>query len=81
MLVALSAISAKQAAPAIKTMKNVNLFLDYVATYPDTILVLSKKNSMVRAVHSDVSYVTELKAKHQAGGICSSDKSTNPENN
>ena len=66
---ALSAISAKQAAPTIKTMEHVNLFLDYIATYPDTILALNKKSSMVLVVYGDVSYVTELKAKRQAGGI------------
>jgi hypothetical protein len=81
MLVALSAIASKQAAPTLETMEKVKLFLDYAATHPDAVLTF-KKSNMVLAVHSDASYLTEPKARSRAGGhFFMSDDSPNPENN
>ena len=65
MLVVLSAIASKQAAPPQETMEKVNLFLDYVTTHPDTVLTF-KKSYMVLVVHSVASSLTEPKARRQA---------------
>ena len=43
MLVALSAIASEQASPTEETMKKPLLFLEYVATRPDPILIYRKK--------------------------------------
>ena len=62
-------------------MENVQLCLDYVATHPDTILIF-KKTSIVLAVHSDASYLTESKARTREGiYFFMSYNLPNPENN
>ena len=67
MLVALSAIASDQSGPTAKTMAKTLRFLDYVATHPDAILTFSG-SKMVLDVHSDVSDLTEPKARSRAGG-------------
>ena len=67
MLVALSAIAADQAAPTEATLEKTLYFLDYAATHPDAILTY-RARSMVLAVHSNASYLTEPKARSRAGG-------------
>ena len=81
MLVALSAIALDQASPTEETMKKNKQFLDYVATHPDAILTFSA-SSMVLAVHSDASYLTEPRARSRAGGhFFMSDDTEDPKNN
>ena len=81
MLVALSAIASEQAAPTKQTMVKTKKFLDYVASHPDAILTYSSSN-MVLNVHSDVSYLTEPKARSRAGGhFFLSDNSKDPTDN
>ena len=81
MLVALSAIASEQAAPTEKTMKKTKQFLDYVASHPDAVLTFSASN-MVINVHSDASYLTEIKAQSRAGGhFFLSDNSKDPTDN
>ena len=67
MLVALSAIAAQQSQPTEQTMKKTLIFLDYVTTHPDAILTFNASN-MILNIHSDVSYLTEPKARSRAGG-------------
>ena len=67
MLVALSALAAEQANPTERTLEKTLYFLDYVATHPDAILTYNK-SSMVLAVHSDTSYLSEPKSRSRAGG-------------
>ena len=67
MLVALSAIASDQAAPTERTLEKTLYFLDYVATHPDAIITF-KKSSMILAIHSDASYLSEPKARSRAGG-------------
>ena len=62
MLTALSANASSQAKPMRLTMHKIKLFLDYVATNPDTVLTYRASN-MVRAVHSDDSCLSEPKAR------------------
>ena len=67
MLVALSAIAADQATPTERTLEKTLSFLDYVATHPDAIITF-KKSSMILAIHSDASYLTEPKVRSREGG-------------
>ena len=81
MLVALSAIASIQAAPIKATLEYTTLFLDYVATYPDAI-ILYKDNNMILHVHSAASHMSEPKARGRAGGhLFLSNKSNNVPNN
>ena len=81
MLVALSAIASDQASPTEETMRKTKQFLDYVASHPDAILTFSA-SSMVLAVHSDASYLTEPRARSRAGGhFFMSDNAEDPRNN
>ena len=80
-LVALSAIAAQQAKPTENTMKKTLKLLDYVASHPDAILTY-KASNMILNVHSDVSYLTEPKARSRAGGhFFLSDNTKDPTNN
>jgi hypothetical protein len=81
MLVALSAIAAKQGAPTKNTLQKVNQFLDYAANHPDAV-VSYEASDMVLAIHSDASYLSEPKARSRAGGqYFLSSNGSNPPNN
>ena len=67
MLPALGSLSTQQGSPTENTMKNVQQFLDYAATHPDTIITYHA-NDMVLAGHSDASYLSDTKARSRAGG-------------
>ncbi len=67
MLTTLSAIASAQAEPTEETMTRCKQFLDYAATHQDAILTY-KSSNMVLVVHSDASYLSEPKARSQAGG-------------
>ena len=81
MLPALSSISTQQANPTKHTMAKVNQFLDYSSTHPHATITY-QSSDMVLVVHSDASYLSELKARSRAGGhfFMSSD-TNNPPNN
>ena len=80
-MVALSAIASEKAALTKNTMKKTKQFLNYVALHPDRVLTFSASN-MVLNVHSDASYLTEPKARSQAGGhFFLSDNSKDPTDN
>ena len=68
MLTSLSAIASVQAKPTEETITRCKPFLDYSATHQDTILTY-KANDMVLVVHRDASYLSEPKARNQAGGF------------
>ena len=67
MLVAFSAIASEQASPTKATMKKVDQFLDYAASLEQSVLTY-EASDMVLEVHSDASYLSESKARSQAGG-------------
>ena len=67
MLTALSAIASEQATPTENTMKKCKQFLDYAASQEEAIIAY-KKSDMVLSIHSDASYLSELKARSRAGG-------------
>jgi hypothetical protein len=66
MLTSLSAIASTQAKPTKEKMIKMHAFLDY-ATHQDAIITYQASN-MALAVHSDASYLSEPKARSQAGG-------------
>ena len=75
MLMALSSIATAQSTPTEATMVKTKQFLDYAASHPDAVLTF-KASSMVLAIHSDASYLSETKARSRAGGhFFMSDKS------
>jgi hypothetical protein len=81
MLTALSSIASTQAKPTKETMENIKLFLDYVASHQDAILIY-QASDMVLIAHSNASYLSKPKAQSCARGhfFMSSDI-TNPHNN
>jgi len=81
MFTALSTIASDQASPTEVTMRKTKLFLDYVASYPDTI-VTYKASYMALALHSNVSYSSEPKARGRTGCyFCMSEVVEDPLNN
>ena len=66
LLVALSAIAARQAQATIATEQAVNLLLDYVATYPNDGIIYRESN-MILCVYSDAGFLNESKACSHAG--------------
>ena len=66
LMVALSAISAQQAAATEDTAAAIEQLLDYVDTYPnDGILFI--KMYMVLATHADAGFLNESRARIRAG--------------
>jgi hypothetical protein len=66
MLTPLSALTSKQASPTELTMEKCLQFLDYAATQDDAILTY-KASNMILVIHSNASYLSELKARSRAG--------------
>ncbi len=66
-LVALSSLASAQASPTKDTMQQTHHLLDYVATHPDAILSYAK-GDMILDIHSNTSYLSELKARSRTGG-------------
>ena len=66
LLVALSAIGAKQAAATKETAAAIEKLLDYVATYPDDV-ILFRKSDMIFAAHADAGFLNESRARIRAG--------------
>jgi hypothetical protein len=67
MLIALSSLASEQAAPAERTMQKCLHFLYYAASQEDAIITY-QASDMRLAIHSDVSYLSEPKARSRAGG-------------
>ncbi len=67
MLTPLSAIASKQAAPTENTMQTCLQVLDFAALQEDAIVTYRASN-MKLAIHSNASYLSELKARSRAGG-------------
>ncbi len=66
LLVALSAIAARQATATIATEQAVHLLLDYVATYPNDGIVY-RSSDMILCAHSDAGFLNETNAQSRAG--------------
>ena len=81
LLCPISAIASQSANPTEDTMRQTHQLLDYIATQEDAVLTYNASD-MIRAAHSDASYLSEPKARSRAGGhfFLSSD-STIPQNN
>eukprot|EP00804_Cyclotella_cryptica_P000450 CCRYP_019933-RA/>CCRYP_019933-RA protein AED:0.03 eAED:0.04 QI:0/0/0/1/0.4/0.16/6/0/1642 len=67
MLPALGSLATQQSAPTQNTMSKVHQFLDYAMTHPDA-MITYRASTMILAVHSDASYLSETKARSRAGG-------------
>jgi hypothetical protein len=67
MLTSLGSIAIQQVNPTKNTMIKVKRILDYAFTHPDAI-VTYQASDMVLAAHNDASYLSEAKARSQAGG-------------
>ncbi len=66
LLVALSAIAARQAKATVATEQAVNCLLDYVATYPNNGTVYNASN-MILCAHADAGFLNETNSRSQAG--------------
>jgi hypothetical protein len=66
LLVALSAIAARQSYATIATEQAVHLLLDYVATYRADGIVYRASDMMLRA-HADAGFLNETNSRSRAG--------------
>ena len=67
MLTSLNAIPSEKIAPTKRIMKKYKKLLNYAATQPGSILTY-QASDMVIAIHNDVSYLNEPKARSRVGG-------------
>jgi hypothetical protein len=73
LLVALSAIAARQAKATVATKITVGLLLDYVATYPNNSIVYQASN-MILCAHGYAGFLKETNSRSRAGAhICLSE--------
>ena len=81
LLFTISAIASQSATPTKETMRQKHQLLDYVATQEDSVITYTNRD-MKLAVHSNVSYLSEPKARSQeVGHFFLSNKATIPQNN
>ncbi len=66
LLVAISAISSRQAQATVATDQAVHYLLDYVATYPNDGIV-HRASNMILCAHADAGYLNESKSRSRAG--------------
>jgi hypothetical protein len=66
LLVALSAITARQSNATVATEQVVNLLLDYVATYPNNGIAYQSSN-MIICAHANAGFLNETKSCSRAG--------------
>jgi hypothetical protein len=66
LLVALSAIAARQSYATVATEQAVHLLLDYVATYPADGIVY-RSSDMVLCAHADAGFLNETNSRSRAG--------------
>eukprot|EP00957_Ditylum_brightwellii_P002057 157902-Ditylum_brightwellii.AAC.1 len=67
LLPALNAISLQQATPTKETVKELDHFLDHIATYPNAAVRFHASN-MILDIHSGAAYMVFPKARSRAGG-------------
>eukprot|EP00957_Ditylum_brightwellii_P209955 15364419-Ditylum_brightwellii.AAC.2 len=67
LLPALNAISAQQAALTEETVKTLDHFLNYMATYPNAIVRFHASNTILH-IHSDAAYMALPEARSCTGG-------------
>jgi hypothetical protein len=67
LLVALSAIAARQATAAIATEQAIHFLLDYVATYHPNDGIVFCASDMILCAHSDAGFLNETNARSRAG--------------
>ena len=67
MLVAINEIAAVQSKPTQETLNKIQMLLDYVATYPNTIQRFHKSD-MVLHVDSDAAYLVQQNARSRIAG-------------
>jgi hypothetical protein len=78
LLVALSAITAKQSKATVATEQAVHLLLDYVATYPNDGIVY-RANEMILCADDDAGFLNESQSYNRAGAhIFLSENDPNP---
>ncbi len=75
LLVALSAIAARQAKATVAAEQVVHLLLDYVANYPNDGIVY-RTSDMILCAHSDAGFLNESQSRSHAGHISSSRRMT-----
>ncbi len=66
LLVALSAIAARQSCATVATEQAVHLLLDYVATYPSDGIIYQSSN-MVLCAHADAGFLNKTNSRSRAG--------------
>jgi hypothetical protein len=66
LLVALSAIAARQSCATVATEQAVHLLLDYVATYPADGIVY-RSSDMILCAHADAGFLNESNSRSRAG--------------
>jgi hypothetical protein len=66
LLVALSAIAARQAETTVATEQAVGLLLDYVATYPSDGIVY-RASDMILCAHANAGFLNESQSRSRAG--------------
>jgi hypothetical protein len=66
LLIALNAISTRQAKATITTEQAVHLLLEYVATYPNDGIVYQASN-MIICAHADAGFLNKTKSRSRAG--------------
>ena len=66
LLVAISAISLRQAQATVTMEQAVNYLLDYVATYPNGGIVYWASN-MILCAHADAGYLNESRLRSRSG--------------
>ncbi len=67
LLPALSSLASQQANPTEKTMELCKKFLDFMATQEEAILTYRACEMFLLAIHSNALYLSEPKARSQAG--------------
>ena len=66
LLVSLSEICNQQAAATEETAAEIEQLMDYVATYPNDV-ILFRKSDMILAAHADTCFLNESRARSRSG--------------
>jgi hypothetical protein len=66
LLVALSAIAARQSCATVATEQAVHLLLDYVATYPSDGIIY-RSSTMILCAHANAGFLNETNSRSRAG--------------
>ncbi len=68
MLIALGSLAVAQTEGTQATMEACTQLLNYAATHPDDAVLQYTTSNMILHIHSDASYLSEIKARSCAGG-------------